>query len=188
MEGLCLTAPIAGTCWAGDEALLSLVATGSANGRTAVCRLRCRAPLDGVLVLRDDSTYLAPGGPLVGCNGNAAVTIPDEVGLTRRRGRYLVLQPNNREALEQAFQDCVGPSTRLKGYRTRVRPSRDEQQLTGITTARIRTRQGGIPIGVLVRVRFRAARVEHAPLAPSTLAAGRVRPCTPTLRPSCMVR
>jgi hypothetical protein len=189
-ENQCESARIAGTCWRGDEATLRIIATGSAYGRTAQCRLGCRAPFSGVLVLRDDGTYVSPGMTVPGCVGGATVTVPDEVGVVRRARRgKLVLEPTNRGELEAAFEQCAGPGTRLKGYRTVVHPSPDGQALTGTSTARIRTRQGRIPVAITLRIRFTTSRVEHPAASRAAVAARRPLPvCSPSLRPVCSVR
>jgi hypothetical protein len=188
--GQCRNEPIAGTCWAGDEGILRLVAVGSAVGRTAQCTLRCRAPLTGVVALRDDGTYRAPGTRLPGCADGATVTLPEQLGTVRRTRRgKLVFEPANRDEIATAFETCVGPSTQLRAFGTRARLSADGQ-LRGVSTARLRTRQAGIPVAVRGTLRFRASRVGPGAAAETTAAlGGRNLPvCSPSLRPRCVVR
>ncbi len=156
--------PAAGQCAFTAAPCWSLIGrtTGTASipGRSVTRSRR----FTGLLVLRGNGTYRAPGGLETCPTGN--VEIPDEVGTVRpwSRGR-LLLEPSNLGDLLVATQRCVGYPVVLKSYRAWVKPLPTGVQLHGGARLTARVHARGQTISVVAVSRFVGTRRSSA--APS---------------------
>jgi hypothetical protein len=187
--GGCVHEPVAGTCWVARP-VLSAVSTAAAFGHSARCSLRCRAPSPGWIILAEDGTFREPGGDSTACPLGRPVTFPDEVGMVRRgHGHRLFLQPTNLDEVLAAVAECDGVTLpRLHPLPAWVRPSPDGQRLSGRDGFRARV-PGRIPVSVVIVERFTAVPglSPSGPVEPP-VPADHLPACSPTLRPSCIVR
>jgi hypothetical protein len=110
----------------------------------------------GVILLREDGTYRAPGG-LEACP-TGTVTVPDEVGTLRQgsRGR-LFLQPSNLGDLLTATSECAGRPIVLRSYRAWVKPLANGV-LRGMVRLVARAHAGGQTITIVAVSRFVGGR------------------------------
>lgn len=179
----CVHDPVPGVCLVTRPVVRS-VATGSANGQSARCTLRCQSPDTVALILYNDGTYLSPGGTAA-CPTGARVTFPDEVGTVRRARRNAArLIPSNREELLDATEACSG--VRPRAYRTRILGGGGgaPREITNVASFVLRRR---IPVAVTTRL--------HGRLVPGVVSSGAVQPpatnpdlpvCSELLRPRCV--
>jgi hypothetical protein len=121
-----------------------MTATGSVPGRSVTRSRR----FTGVLLLRDDGTFRAPGG-LETCT-TGTVDVPGEVGTARRgtRGR-LFLEPDNLGDLLISLAACVGRPVVLKSYRAWAKFLPNGVQLRGTTRLAVRVRAGGQTLSIV---------------------------------------
>ena len=183
--GACTAEPIPG-CWTiAGRGVLTVRATGSGNGRTATCTLRCQTATAGTLIFGADGTYRTPVPDPGLCPSGSGYEAPAEVGTVVRRGRRLLLKAGNRAEIVRALRRCSGSRFALKRSRNAVQLDPDGTRLTGtnrfalVLPGRFSTRAG-------VVVRFTGALGGvPAPVEPLP------RPlpvCSPDLRPVCVVR
>jgi hypothetical protein len=185
----CVFDPVPGICWV-SRPVFRAVGSGSAYGRTAICTLACRSPVETTLILGDDGSYRVPGVERLSCPSGQAVTIPDEVGVTepRRRGR-LALHPTNQQELQRAALECLAGSVqRLPKGRGWVRPASDGRTLTGVSRLHGKVR-AQIPVTVSVVARLNAVRglTPDGTPVPAPISAPRLPECSASVRPRCDV-
>ena len=179
---------LAGSCWTLGEATLGAVSSGSAQGRSVRCTLKCRAAGGGVLILRDDGTYSSPASTATATCPSGQVIIPDEEGVVRQRRGKLLLEPRNLAEFGAALDACAGRDVSVRRYRTTVRIADDGQSLSGVTKLRVLT-PGGVPVTTRVIVRFTATRVPTTSPAAAASSSARARElpaCSIDLQPRCV--
>ena len=150
--GLGCRSAVDGSCWALTTG--SVLTSITLGGKTCGCRV---ASAGGVLSLRADGTFRAPGGRLPEslCPSHEGVTLPDEVGEWRRvgRSRRLRLRTTNLAEIAAAVRTCAGRGGRVHGYQTRAVLSADGRGIKVASHFTVSVRGASAPLVVVSRSR-----------------------------------
>lgn len=149
-----------GTCWALTTG--SVLTSITLGGKTCGCRTQGGG---GVLSLRADGTFRAPGGRLPEdvCPSHQGVTLPDEVGEWRRvgRSRRLRLRTTNLADLVAAAKTCAARTGRVRNYQTRAVLSADGRSIKVVSHFTVSVPGAVAPLIVVSRATGEPGTGEH---------------------------